>query len=364
MSSVHDASAATAAASSSYSARTQRSTGTTAVAPSAASRSNQNQRQRAPEPPVNRDFSHTWGSDSLDDVSLTMPPISGGDTTEDGQYLSAFADSEFSSPSSYPSFVNPPIGEDPHARQAPGQPHQAAAASYPGSAAPPRRASACGRAVPAPSRSTTQLSASSVGESQNTLFTNDFGDEPLTSQSTQSSFADMPVSVTRRGTLAEDSDLARAAKRRRMPAVAAVNPAETTPLVLPLPSDEDDEDDDLFGEKENPPPNDDDLATIDLTEANDVPENLKKPEVDNRVKLSAFQCVICMDDVTTLTVTHCGKPPRPFNLFRCRRTSANYAVNRTFILPAVPALVAPRRLHARQVSHVPRENRHEGPGVV
>jgi hypothetical protein len=37
-----------------------------------------------------------------------------------------------------------------------------------------------------------------------------------------------------------------------------------------------------------------------------VPEELKKPEDDKRVKLSAFQCVICMDDVTTLTVTHCG----------------------------------------------------------
>lgn len=49
-----------------------------------------------------------------------------------------------------------------------------------------------------------------------------------------------------------------------------------------------------------------DFTTIDLTEVNDVPEELKKPEVDNRVKLSAFQCVICMDDVTGLTLTHCG----------------------------------------------------------
>lgn len=51
----------------------------------------------------------------------------------------------------------------------------------------------------------------------------------------------------------------------------------------------------------------DSYTTIDLTEANELPEELKQPEVDNRVKLSAFQCVICMDDATTLTLTHCGK---------------------------------------------------------
>jgi hypothetical protein len=47
--------------------------------------------------------------------------------------------------------------------------------------------------------------------------------------------------------------------------------------------------------------------TIDLTENNEVFEEVRKPEKDDRVKLAAFQCVICMDDCSNLTVTHCGK---------------------------------------------------------
>lgn len=32
----------------------------------------------------------------------------------------------------------------------------------------------------------------------------------------------------------------------------------------------------------------------------------EKEENGDIIKLSAFQCVICMDDATNLTVTHCG----------------------------------------------------------
>lgn len=75
--------------------------------------------------------------------------------------------------------------------------------------------------------------------------------------------------------------------------------------------DDDDDDDDLFGENLTTQGSEivdgEELTTIDLTEANKVPEELKKPQEDNRIKISKFQCVICMDDVTTLTVTHCGK---------------------------------------------------------
>jgi E3 ubiquitin-protein ligase RNF5 len=40
----------------------------------------------------------------------------------------------------------------------------------------------------------------------------------------------------------------------------------------------------------------------------EVPEEVAPPESKekNTVKLGTFQCVICMDDVTDLTVTHCG----------------------------------------------------------
>ncbi|KAI1143928.1 hypothetical protein F5Y05DRAFT_363041 [Hypoxylon sp. FL0543] len=46
--------------------------------------------------------------------------------------------------------------------------------------------------------------------------------------------------------------------------------------------------------------------TIDLSNAAEVPKELMAPGVDNRVKIGNFQCVICMDDASHLTVTHCG----------------------------------------------------------
>ncbi|KAI1758795.1 hypothetical protein GGR53DRAFT_204538 [Hypoxylon sp. FL1150] len=46
--------------------------------------------------------------------------------------------------------------------------------------------------------------------------------------------------------------------------------------------------------------------TIDLSNASEVPQELLAPKVDKRVKIGAFQCVICMDNCDSLTVTHCG----------------------------------------------------------
>ena len=81
----------------------------------------------------------------------------------------------------------------------------------------------------------------------------------------------------------------------------------------------DNDDEDLFGSEASQFSLHDgleptDSGTIDLTEANDVPEDLQTPVVDNRVKLLGFQCVVCMDSVTTLTVTHCGKQGQPSRL--------------------------------------------------
>lgn len=80
-------------------------------------------------------------------------------------------------------------------------------------------------------------------------------------------------------------------------------------------------DDDLFADEQLPQEADDmsGLTTLDLTEANEVPEELMKPKVDNRVKISAFQCAICMDNVTTLTVTHCGMCPAPSRMLGASR---------------------------------------------
>lgn len=56
----------------------------------------------------------------------------------------------------------------------------------------------------------------------------------------------------------------------------------------------------------------DEPLMIDLTETPAAPKDEKpacEAQEDNRTKLGAFQCVICMDNVTTLTVTHCGTFP-------------------------------------------------------
>ncbi|KAI1335710.1 hypothetical protein F5Y15DRAFT_419590 [Xylariaceae sp. FL0016] len=60
----------------------------------------------------------------------------------------------------------------------------------------------------------------------------------------------------------------------------------------------------VFGDDDAQPA--DALESIDLSNATGVPDELMAPKVDNRTKLGKFQCIICMDDVTALTVTHCG----------------------------------------------------------
>jgi hypothetical protein len=67
------------------------------------------------------------------------------------------------------------------------------------------------------------------------------------------------------------------------------------------------DDEDVFKDGSSVVGREDDDDVLDLTGANEVPEELLKPKVDNRVKLGKFQCVICMDDVSNLTVTHCGE---------------------------------------------------------
>ncbi|KAM4068159.1 zinc finger, c3HC4 type (RING finger) domain-containing protein [Hirsutella rhossiliensis] len=235
-----------------------------------------------------------WGDDSADEFPLIMSANSMHDAPFDDQLLSVFADNDFSSPSSYPSFLNPLPATSPQADQDSGQ-HQLATTHDTGSGPHSRRPSLCLGFLASPSRSTTR----SAGISQNTLFTNGFGDQDLSSEGAQS--VGMPSASSR--DVLNALDRAPAPKRRRLSRTGS-RQAQLEPLALPIPPD----DDDLFADNEKLEELDDmnGLTTIDLTEANEVPEELKKPKVDNRVKISAFQCAICMDDVTTLTVTHCG----------------------------------------------------------
>lgn len=66
--------------------------------------------------------------------------------------------------------------------------------------------------------------------------------------------------------------------------------------------------DDLFG---SDPFAEEDLKMFDLTKEDVRPGDLvitskSKVEDDNRVKLAKFECIICMDSASNLTVTHCG----------------------------------------------------------
>ncbi|EFZ00873.1 hypothetical protein X797_003199 [Metarhizium robertsii] len=252
-----------------------------------------------------------WGEDTT-----TSSDNDEHSNDSDDLFLSIFADNDFSSPSTYPSFTsNPAASEAPQPDQAAFQPQPAAPTTNPCSeAAPLRQVSACTRTLATPSRSTTQLSSFSLGESQSTSFTTDNGEDSATSQSSYPSFSDkMPPPPPRFQHILNDTDPPPIDKRMRtsQQSSGAVNSASVGSLAMPSAPLDDDDDDDLFGENLTTQGSEivdgEELTTIDLTEANKVPEELKKPQQDNRIKISKFQCVICMDDVTTLTVTHCGK---------------------------------------------------------
>ncbi|RYC77129.1 hypothetical protein BFJ63_vAg19997 [Fusarium oxysporum f. sp. narcissi] len=120
--------------------------------------------------------------------------------------------------------------------------------------------------------------------------------------------------ATRRSTTAAAARTgsAHASKRRRTSTTAApAAPPSPTPRHRNSPATRKDMDvEELFGKKPTYSPIDVrtsvDCDTIDLTDTNEVFEKVRKPEKDDRVKLAAFQCVICMDDCSNLTVTHCG----------------------------------------------------------
>ncbi|KAL4724948.1 hypothetical protein ACLX1H_008395 [Fusarium chlamydosporum] len=246
-------------------------------------------------------------------------------------YVADLINGDFSSPSTYPSFTN----LDSQPSQAQSQevsqtsalqasitaPHRALANS---ATAAPRDPSAahhhCISNFLRPERSTTQLSSSTntAGESQSTLPIFDFDENDILFDSPASSFSDAMPPTTRRTTTAATTRTGSAhTSKRRRTSTAAVNgniissrPASRQKKTSAPKKEMDIEE--LFGS--SPPPRplvdleaNDEYDTVDLTETNEVLEDIEKPEKDDRIKLAAFQCVICMDDCSNLTVTHCGK---------------------------------------------------------
>ncbi|KAJ9412555.1 hypothetical protein QL093DRAFT_2542000 [Fusarium oxysporum] len=168
-----------------------------------------------------------------------------------------------------------------------------------------------------PERTTTQLSSASnsTGKSQASLLVFDSLEEnDFFFGSPASSFSEAMPPAIRRSTTAADARAgsAHASKRRRTSTTAApAAPPRPTSTQRKSPATGKDMDvEELFGTSHTCSPIDvepkAEFDTIDLTENNEVFEEVRKPEKDNRVKLAAFQCVICMDDCSNLTVTHCG----------------------------------------------------------
>jgi hypothetical protein len=297
-----------------------------------------------------------WGQDTIitdalsdhddHDTGATLIGLGG----DDELFLSAFADNEFSSPSSYPFFTtNLPAGEASRPDQAAFQPQLPDL--NPGSVAPPRRASACNQAFAAPSRSTTQLASLSGEESQNTSFSTDDSEDPG-SQSSQSFSVKMPPPPRLQHLLNQDNPAPMNKRQNTSQSnMAGVDGSTVEPLAMPMLSD-----DDLFGENLVTQDSDgfdgEDLTTIDLTETNEVPAELQRPKVDNRIKLSKFQCVICMDDATALTVTHCGKPFFTLDHSVYKTAISNASFSRSYVLRTMLAFITSRRGHQGQMSHV------------
>ncbi|KAK1987212.1 hypothetical protein LZ30DRAFT_703117 [Colletotrichum cereale] len=278
--------------------------------------------QTQPALPSFSDFAANLDYQSFDATAL---PQNGAPQTPDRQsitdeYLSALVDGNFSSPSSYPRHTQASAdNQHTNLAQSPQDaPHRHPAGTPLRPDRPARYTSQnTNAAVRTAARDPTSHPAYHDNKLEDSLFVSS-DDEPQVT---------MPVQTRRRAStiLSSDHDpdpeeiVVPATRKRAAPSSAltrgaaapkrrrtsqpqtARNRTTTTPGALGP-------DDDIFGEDEvdTKKGKGKDEDVIDLADANEVPEDLKVPKEDKRVKISAFQCVICMDDVTALTVTHCG----------------------------------------------------------
>ncbi|WYZ40121.1 hypothetical protein EsH8_IV_000462 [Colletotrichum jinshuiense] len=238
-------------------------------------------------------------------------------------FLSALIDGNFSSPSSYPQFTQASSGTQ-QANRVPSPPNQVGR-HPPGTSLRPNR--------PASNTNTSSqnravATVASQRPTPHPTYLDSEVEESLFVSSDEESKDTMPVQTRRRASTIISSDHepddvvapttrkrtapssaptrgAAAPKRRRTSQTQATRtqitssaPQETVPNT----------ESDIFGDEEDESDKGKvkDGDVIDLAVANEVPEEMRVPKEDKRIKISAFQCVICMDDVTALTVTHCG----------------------------------------------------------
>lgn len=298
---------------------------------------------------ANLDFSHF---DATAPFPNGAPQTPGHDLNSD-EFLSALVDGNFSSPSSYP--------QQAQAFQGTHQANQSSNLQNPPHRCPPDTALRPNRLFTRNSSNNTPA-APPVGRAPTgnlTLFENEVEESLFVSSDDEQPPATMPVQTRRRAStiLSSDHDpepeeIAAPTSRKRAAPSSAPSRGSAAPkrrrtsqpqgtrtqtatntLVI---------DDDPFAEEkeESKKGKDKDEDIIDLAGSNEAPEEVKVPKEDNRVKLSAFQCVICMDDVTALTVTHCGMcEPTLYHL------EIALMLSRSPFLFRVPAFCIERRRH-------------------
>ncbi|KAI1426967.1 hypothetical protein F5Y12DRAFT_783548 [Xylaria sp. FL1777] len=235
-----------------------------ATLPTTLSQSHMNNVHARPTPPISQ--------------AQCFSRVTGATRSIDDQYLNALATGDFSSPS-LPPLSNSP---SPTSLSYPGLSSFAAAGQEMPPSSTRRRIQSRGGAVDFTKQEPDCEANSSVDPSI------PLATMPATRRRSLTNVVD---SIPRkRGPSAVTSPAGRPSKtRRKEPPVSRNSPS--SPF----------EDDELPGL--NGPEGSD---TIDLSNATEVPAELMAPKVDNRVKIGKFQCVICMDDTTALTVTHCG----------------------------------------------------------
>lgn len=249
-------------------------------------------------------------------------PVLASYAITDPSFLHELMLQQFSSPSTYPAFANPappPFDDNRYQDTSYTSPHPHASTTQTSDCM--GLANDATNDVPdspsqqfqaGPSANTTQnTDFSSLLDTQPSLGFHDLiDDDQGATQTASTSFSEtMPPTLRRR-----PSAIIPLPKRRRgCPPERHRQATGQESVTKPLAPEED-----LFGDGLEVPAlpkdelADENLTTIDLTDATEVPAELKKPIVDTRIKLGAFQCAICMDDTTGLTVTHCGKSLSPF----------------------------------------------------
>ncbi|XXH05137.1 multidrug-resistance type transporter aminotriazole resistance [Hypoxylon texense] len=207
-------------------------------------------------------------------TQLPQPNRSAPDTPSDDYYLAALVDNNFSSPSLPPINSSPLPPSRPHSSNVPKPLEVGERISM---HRPVRRRASKAGLVDLTKEEPDQDSA--------------FGVDPraptMPRKRTAAAANGNPASKRRRTSQSSPSSSNKANKSRRIGSPTAASPYA---------------DDGLAGDATNQ----DGHETIDLSNASEVPQELMAPKVDKRIKLGTFQCVICMDNCASLTVTHCG----------------------------------------------------------